>query len=120
MVTGDNEWEEHFGQVTRVVSDEVEGLWTSCLAMVTTSRHAFAEESHKALIQTTLPTNWQEEIYDQRLTGQVTTVVKGGVVETPCNGHDITSRTLLQTTLTTSDCTLYNVQGLQKVGVVEF
>ena len=89
-----------------------QGLWTS-LAMVTTSRHAFAEESHEALIQTTLPTNWQEEIYN-RLTGQVTTVVKGGVVETPCNGHDITSRTLLQTTLTTSHCTLYIVQGLQK------
>ena len=102
-----------------MVTDEREGLWTSCLAMVTTSRHAFAEESHKALIQTTLPTNWQEEIYD-RLAGQVTTVVKGGVVETPCNGHDITSRTLLQTTLTTSHCTLYNVQGLRKVGVVGF
>ena len=107
----------HSGQTVR--QEWSQGLWTS-LAMVTTSRHAFAEESQQALIQTTLPTNWQEEIYDQRLTGQVTTVVKGGVVETPCNGHDITLRTLLQTTLTTSDCTLYTVQGLQKVGVVEF
>ena len=43
------------------------------------------------LIRTAVPQSHQE-LYD-RISGQVRTAVKGGVVDKPCNGHDITSRT---------------------------
>ena len=65
-------------QVTRVVTDE-RGLWTSWLAMVTTSRHA----STVPLIQTTLAQTHREMYDQQRLNGQVATVVKGEVGTPP-------------------------------------
>ena len=68
------------------------------------SRHLVThlEENHTTNPNHT-PAVSHKEIYD-RLNGQVTTVVKGRIVDTPCNGHDCTSRALPKPTLETSDC----------------
>ena len=61
------------------------------------SRHLVThlEENHTTNPNHT-PAVSHKEIYD-RLNGQVTTVVKGRIVDTPCNGHDCTSRALPKT-----------------------
>ena len=59
--------------------------------MITTQSRSRLARRILPLIQTTVPQSHQE-LYD-RISGQVRTAVKGGVVDKPCNGHDITSRT---------------------------
>ena len=64
------------------------GHWTGPPMIMTRSRLA---RRILPLIRTAVPQSHQE-LYD-RISGQVRTAVKGGVVDKPCNGHDITSRT---------------------------
>ena len=64
------------------------GHWTGSPMIMTRSRLA---RRILPLIRTAVPQSHQE-LYD-RISGQVRTAVKGGVVDKPCNGHDITSRT---------------------------